>query len=152
MKMNDKTESINTTKYNNKQTLQWSVYPVRENWRISILVIVLLLFVWISIYFLFNEIIWVILAIILLGGSLLPFFTVTRYHLDEHEVRVYRFLTSTRKQWSAFRSYYPDKQGVLLSPFTKPSRLENFRGVFLRFGNNRQEVLRFIEQKIGRIS
>ena len=53
------------------------------------------------------------------------------------------------KLWSDFRSFYADRNGVLLSPFARPSRLENFRGVYVRFGrSNRDEIRDFIRRKV----
>ena len=53
------------------------------------------------------------------------------------------------KDWKVYRSYYVDKNGVLLSPFTEPTRLENFRGLYIMFNNNRDEVASFIKARIG---
>jgi hypothetical protein len=50
------------------------------------------------------------------------------------------------KGWSEFRSYYVDREGLLLSPFTERSRLERFRGVSLQFHGNRDEVVAFVER------
>jgi hypothetical protein len=41
-----------------------------------------------------------------------------------------------------------DKNGVLLSPFAGRSRLENFRGVYVRFGQNKDQVVNFVRSKI----
>ncbi|MCJ7458582.1 MAG: hypothetical protein MUP17_06300, partial [candidate division Zixibacteria bacterium] len=60
-----------------------------------------------------------------------------------------KFFFNTRKmEWGKYRSFYMDKNGVLLSPFEKPSRLENFRGIYLRFNQNKDEVVNFIKQRI----
>ncbi len=56
-----------------------------------------------------------------------------------------------KREWSHFRSFYPDKNGVLLSPFAKPSRLENFRGVYILFGENKDEILDFIRMRITKV-
>ena len=44
--------------------------------------------------------------------------------------------------------YYVDKSGVLLSPFIRPSRLENFRGLYVRFAGNKDEVMRIVSERI----
>jgi hypothetical protein len=60
-----------------------------------------------------------------------------------------RFLGMTRRfTWDQFRSYYPDRNGVLLSPFVRPSRLENFRGFYLRFDGQSEDVLRVVKERI----
>ena len=92
-----------------------------------------------------------ILAVVILGVSLLPYFLPTDYvlyvgGLESVFLRVHRRFT-----WSQFRSYYPDKNGVLLSPFTRPSRLENFRGFYLRYDGQSAEILAIIARKISSV-
>ncbi|MCE9559621.1 MAG: hypothetical protein K8R88_11790 [Armatimonadetes bacterium] len=57
------------------------------------------------------------------------------------------FIGSTSELWFAFiewanvKRVVPGKSDVLLSPFAKASRLDNFRGVRLQFASNETEVL-----------
>jgi hypothetical protein len=132
--------------------LEWRVHPVRENPLASVLVGLLLLVIWAGTYLVFHEVIWVILAVIFLGGSLLPFFTVTEYRMDDRGITIRRPLTTVFREWDRVRSYYPDRKGVLLSPFAAPSRLENFRGVFIRFGPDRQAVIQYLKKHVGQSS
>jgi hypothetical protein len=37
---------------------------------------------------------------------------------------------------------------VLLSPFAEPSRLENFRGLYVMFEGNRDAVTKFVQEHI----
>ena len=61
--------------------------------------------------------------------------------------------TRQEKGWKNYKSFYVDKNGILLSPFKKPSRLENFRGVYIRFHKNKEDVINFVrdmmEEKNG---
>ncbi len=129
--------------------LEWSVWPARERPLLSFGLIVFLFAVWVAVGYFYREGVWVLLAIVLLSGAVAPFFVVTTYRLEEQGVSVKRYFTTTKKRWEELRSYYPDKNGVLVSPFAKPSRLENFRGVYLRFGGNREEVLAVLKANIG---
>jgi hypothetical protein len=61
------------------------------------------------------------------------------------KVKVRYLFTTVQKDMSSFRSYFPDKNGVLLSPFVGPSRLENFRGIYLRYHLNKAEVDEFMK-------
>ncbi len=91
---------------------------------------------------------FVLLALVILGGSLGTYFLPTDYALYVGGVET-RFIGVTRRfTWDQFRSYYPDRNGVLLSPFATPSRLENFRGLFVRFSGNRESVLSVIRERI----
>lgn len=82
-------------------------------------------------------------------GSLSPFFLPTYYELDNEKVKVKFFFNTKEKEWNMFKSFYVDKNGVLLSPFEKPSRLENFRGLYVRFNQNKEEVVDFVKSKIA---
>jgi len=109
----------------------------------------LLIAIWVAVGYIYREAVWVLLAVILLLGAVAPFFVITRYRLDGEGISMKRYVTTMKKRWEELRSYYPDKNGVLVSPFAKPSRLENFRGVYLRFRGNREKVLAVLEQNIG---
>jgi hypothetical protein len=130
-------------------SLEWKVWPAKERPLLSFGLIVFLFAIWVSVGYFYREGVWVLLAIVLLSGAVAPFFVITRYRLDEEGVSIKRYVTTMKKRWGELRSYYPDKNGVLVSPFVKPSRLENFRGVYLRFGGNREKVLAVLEQNIG---
>ena len=127
----------------------WKVHPLRENWTRSILLLLFLLLLFSGIYWLFQSAFVTLLSAIFVIGSLYRYFVPFRYELHDHQLVVTAPLYRLTRSWDSFRSFYVDNNGVLLSPFAKPSRLENFRGVYVRFGANRSEVLDFIENKIS---
>jgi len=91
-----------------------------------------------------------ILAFLFLAVSLARYFLPTSYHLSQEGLTA-RFLgMERRRDWGEFRNFYPHAVGVHLSPFARPSRLDPFRGQFLRFRGNRDEVLKFIARYIER--
>lgn len=126
----------------------WRVHPVRESWAKSSLLSLFLLLLVSIIYLLFQSVFVTLLSAIFVIGSLYRYFVPFRYELYELELVVSAPFYQLTKPWSDFRSFYVDNNGVLLSPFTKPSRLENFRGVYLRLGANRSEIIGFIKNKI----
>ncbi len=89
-----------------------------------------------------------LMALVILGGSLFPFFLPTRYVLYAGGLESVFLGVHRRFMWSQFRSYYPDPNGVLLSPFAHPSRLENFRGIYLRYDGQSEHVLRIIAERV----
>ena len=127
----------------------WQVHPLRENWTRSILLLLFLLLLFSGIYWLFQSAFVALLSAIFVTSSLYRYFVPFRYEFYEHQLVVTAPLYRLTKSWDTFRSFYVDNNGVLLSPFAKPSRLENFRGVYVRFGANRSEVLDFIRDKIS---
>ena len=127
----------------------WRVHPLRENWTRSILLSFFLLLLFSGIYWLFQSVFVTLLSAIFVTGSLYRYWVPFQYDLYEHELVVSAPFYRLTRSWSNFRSFYVDNNGVLLSPFAKPSRLENFRGIYVRFGANRSEAVDFIKNKIS---
>jgi hypothetical protein len=128
--------------------LKWSSHPVKKKATISILVVLFLLVVWLVVYLTTSSIFLTGLSVVIMLASLASFFVPTRYELDQEKVGIHYVLGKKEKPWSAFRSFYVDKNGVLLSPFPRPSRLENFRGIYVRFDQNKDRVVDFVKSKI----
>ncbi len=91
-----------------------------------------------------------VMALVILAGSLLPFFLPTDYVLYVGGLESVFLGIHRRFTWDQFRSYYPDQNGVLLSPFAHPSRLENFRGIYLRFNGQSATVMAIVAERIKR--
>jgi hypothetical protein len=88
------------------------------------------------------------LALAILTASLGTYFLPTDYTLYDGGIET-RFLGNVRRfRWAQYRSFYVDPNGVLLSPFARRSRLENFRGIFLRYDGNQGEVLAVIRDHL----
>jgi hypothetical protein len=130
--------------------IRWSTHPVKRSTKISVLVILFLFVVWFLVYLTTFSLLLTILSVVIMLGSLSPFFLPTYYELDNKKVKVKFFFNTKEKEWNMFRSFYVDRNGVLLSPFDRPSKLENFRGLYVRFNQNKEEVVDFVRSKIVR--
>lgn len=127
--------------------LAWRSHPVREGGRRLAIVLSALIIFPVGLTWLYGPF-YGLLAVLILGGSLLTYFLPTDYTFYSGGVES-RFLGVHRRfTWQQFRSYYPDRHGVLLSPFARPSRLENFRGIYLRFDGRFSEVMAVVAGKI----
>jgi hypothetical protein len=91
-----------------------------------------------------------LLAVLLVWSQVAGFFLPTVFTLTEDGVRVKGLVSKKEKRWEEFRSYYVDREGVLLSPFLDRSRLERFRGVSLQFHGNRDQVVAFVSDMMTR--
>jgi hypothetical protein len=131
------------------ETLEWSVFPCKENMRRSVVVIVIIIACGIVVYVAFKDVFLGVLSVLILFASLHTYFTRTRYRLDRDGVVIRTSLAKTVKKWSDFKRYYADRRGVTLSPFAKPSRLEPFRSVRLLYKDNRDDVVEFVSTNIG---
>jgi hypothetical protein len=127
-------------------SISWVSHPAKARRLATALVIIFLLAVYILVFEITHSMLMVMLAILLFTMSLSTFFFPTRYEITTEKVKVRYLFTTVQKDIRSFRSYFPDKNGVLLSPFVGPSRLENFRGIYLRYHQNKDEVDSFMKQ------
>ncbi|OGC81302.1 MAG: hypothetical protein A2W07_06260 [candidate division Zixibacteria bacterium RBG_16_43_9] len=130
------------------QVLKWIDHPLKKSRKNLLIVVLFLILAPTVVFFSTKSIFFLFLSIIFLLGSLSTFFLPTTYELSEDSLKVKFFFNTRKMEWGKYRSFYVDKNGVLLSPFEKPSRLENFRGIYLRFNQNKDEVVNFIKQRI----
>ena len=128
--------------------LSWVVLPVFDNWRLSELLIAFLIMLIVVVYFASQSIYLTLLSVFFLVGALYKYFVPFRYQFDNQKVTIQSFRYRFEQDWTNFHSFYIDRNGILLSPFAQPSRLENFRGVYVRFGNNKGAVIDFVKQQI----
>ncbi len=131
------------------EELEWQVHPFAESRARAILSLVAPLAVSALIYLWWGSWRWSLLGLALLLSAEFPFFLRTRYRFDGQGAHLRRLGTEISKKWDQIKSYYPDRNGVLLSPFVRPFWLENFRGVYMQYGRHRQEVLEYLEKKLG---
>jgi hypothetical protein len=129
--------------------LAWTTHPAKGRPLITTLVIVFLIVLVVTVYLLTYSVVFCVIAAIVLYGSLTQYFTSTTFELTETKVRIKYVVNKIEKEWSQYRSYYVDKNGVLLSPFAGPSRLENFRGLYVRFAGNKDQVMEIVRRKIN---
>lgn len=111
----------------------------------TVFVVLLILGIFYLVFRISGSLIMVLIAGLIFFITLSTYFFPTRYTIDEKMVSVKYLFSLKQRNLSAFRMMYPGRRGVLLSPFLAPSRLENFRGFYLRYGrDNKAEVDEFI--------
>jgi len=133
------------------EVLAWTAHPLKRKPLAAVLVTIFILVVGFLVLLTTGSKAFGTLALVVLFASLAKFYLPTKYRLTDKRVTIKSTTQTIHKNWSQFRSFYPDRNGVLLSPFVQPSRLENFRGAYLIFENNKEEVLRFVESQINRV-
>jgi hypothetical protein len=126
---------------------EWSVHPFMESRKKAVLAVVvppaaaLLLYLWM------NSAFWAVLGFLLLFSSEFPFFLKSNFRFDDKGVTLRRGGVTISRTWEQVKSFYPDRNGVLLSPFARPMWLENFRGLYLQYGRYKEEVLARVKQR-----
>ncbi|OQX92488.1 MAG: hypothetical protein B6D58_02710 [candidate division Zixibacteria bacterium 4484_95] len=130
----------------NMEKLTWVSHPAKIRKTATIIVLLFIVAIFIVVYSVTYSILMVMLAGFIFLGTLSTFFFPTKYELTKDKIKIKYLVNRVEKEMKVFRSYYPDKNGVLLSPFTRPSRLENFRGLYVRYHQNKDEVDSFIKK------
>lgn len=137
------------TQHQTDEPLSWTVHPLVENWKRSALLGIFLCFLFLCIYWGFQSVQLVCLSALFLIGSLYKYYLPFRYQCEADRLIVTACCYRLERTWTTFRSSYVDANGILLSPFAKPTRLENFRGVYVRFGTHPSEsVVNFIRARM----
>ncbi|MFA5498349.1 MAG: hypothetical protein WC327_02270 [Candidatus Cloacimonadia bacterium] len=142
---------------NNTPLLSWESFPLRENPKRSIVLILILLGVF-TILWLVTIVVWqtpfyYILGVVFILFDLLPYFIPTHYDFYEEKIVIDYKLTKAERKYSDFRCFYADKQGVMLSTFVQPRWLDRFRGQSIRFSKDqteREELMALLKKKIGK--
>jgi len=128
---------------------EYVCHPARRNRVITILTTVFILICLVLVWMISYEPLLVALGALILFGALGGFYFPTRYFFYDDFFVIKTKIQTVRKPWSQYRSFFPDKNGVLLSPFARPTRLENFRGLYIKFEKNRDKVLEIIKTRIN---
>jgi len=76
-----------------------------------------------------------------LVGSLADFLFPITYEIKPDRVTCRMLFKQAEIMWRDVRKCYLDAHGIKLSPLARPSRLEAFRGVYLRFDRNKEQVI-----------
>ena len=114
--------------------LDWTAHPLREEpaWKSAALGALIVGFSALAAASLGGAV-YGLISLVALAAATVRYLLPTRYLLDDQEAS-WRQLTWRRRSWSTFRRVDRHADGIFLSPFRRPSRLDSFRGVFLRFG------------------
>jgi hypothetical protein len=134
------------------ESLSWVSHPARERPMVAVLVTFFIIIVMALVYFIMDRSLFMmIMAGIIFTLSLSTFYFPTTFSIDEQKVTIKFRFSIKERNLSAFRQYFPETRGILLSPFLSPSRLENFRGFYLRYGkDNKAEVDAFVKMLIDK--
>jgi len=126
--------------------LAWKVHLLRENpSRLLLIVPVVLVGLLVS-YAIFHSPIFPAVALLLFTGALADYLFPVRYELTDRGASCRTLAGRTFMEWPRVKKYYLDDRGIKLSPLETVGRLEAYRGVYLRFGGNRGEVIETVRR------
>lgn len=97
--------------------------------------------------FLLASIVMGVIGFVAIMLATADFWMPIRYRIDDTEASARVGLSTTAMQWDKVKRALVSETGVKLTPLEQDSRLSEFRGVFLRFDGNKEDVLNAITQR-----
>lgn len=128
------------------EALEWAVDlgPALRSRRLVVIVVTLLV---VSVgLFAFRSWVLALVGAAAVLASTAEVFLPLKYRLDAEGAHRRVGLSSSVIGWPDVKRVVEDEAGIHLSPFDSPSRLDSFRGVYLRTPSNREAVLGKITQ------
>lgn len=131
----------------------WIFHPAKASWLVTTLLTVFLFLLLVIVFWLTQSRLFTLIGTVVLVGSMRSFYFPTEYKLFDDRIEVFYTISSHKKNWDIYRRVYPEKNGVFLSTFARPTRMENFRGLFVKYGDaDRDRILEIIQNRIGKKS
>ncbi|MGQ9708048.1 MAG: hypothetical protein ACUVUR_04155 [bacterium] len=128
--------------------ISWVVHRAREKpIKTVIVALVMLLFIILTFFSLGAGL--AVVALLVLGVATHSYFLPVYYRLDEQGVTVDKRIFKYRYEWQRFRRFFLTENGVVLSPFDRPSFLDNFRGVHLLLPIDRTAIVNYLKGRLG---
>ena len=128
--------------------LTWSAWPARQRPAAGAAVVLLILGVsWYG-YVGFGHVIYSIVALVALTGSLTFFLFPTTHTLDREGIKVRGFLHRRQKAWGDLACFVPAEDVILVSTADPPTKRTVTQGFVLRLSGNRAEVVAFLARHL----
>jgi len=121
--------------------LIWTVHLARRRPRQAKAVVAVIVLAGAAAGYGFQTPLLGILALVLLTAAVSDYLFPLRYVLGPEGISVKGLLHRRVMPWSRLRRVAKDDLGVKLSPLPRPSRLEAYRGIYLWFADNADQVM-----------
>ncbi len=128
--------------------LEWTTHQLLDEPKKGIFAVLAVSAVSLLVHISFEETYFTALSIVFLTGSLSKFFFPVTYSFFDTHLRIRGLLFPHDRPWTEFKRIVKFPDGVLLSPFVTPTRLDNYRAMFIRYKANSDEILQFLEEKV----
>jgi hypothetical protein len=130
------------------EPITWKIHKAKENLTKTIFASLFLLFV-ILIFLFFYGLLWAFIAILIFFISLNSFFLPITYTMTDKAIVIDKKIYKYEREWQTFRKYYLTSNGLILSPFSRRNFLDNFRGLHLLLPKGKDEIIKFIENRLA---
>ncbi|MEN6356849.1 MAG: hypothetical protein ABFD83_07165 [Armatimonadota bacterium] len=124
----------------NKIVMSWNVHLARQCPMKLAVLAGSIAFVSIAAYWWIGCLAVFAVAAVMIAGFA-DFVFPVNYTLTRESALCHTKFKQSEIKWENVQRCYLDDTGVKLSPLDRPSRLEAFRGVYLRFADNKSDVI-----------
>lgn len=129
---------------------EWKVHPFFDERPVkSLSLLAIILFVVVVAVLSFGHYLYGIFSLVVLVASLSKYLFPSYYTLDHTGFQCRHLGRLHARQWTQFRRIDTRPNGLFLSPFARPSRLDSFRGFFLPFHQNRDAVVYYVRDHVN---
>lgn len=132
------------SKSGNEVVMAWNVHLAREYPAKLTCLISLIVFAALSALMIIGPPAMIAVAVIMTAGFA-DFLFPMRFIITGESATCKTLLKQSEIKWENVRRCYIDDLGVKLSPLNRISRLEAFRGVYLRFADNQETVVETVK-------
>ncbi len=123
-----------------REILSWTVHLAANHPAKLAVTILLIVLAASSAWFVIGAVGSIAVVLVLLG-SVAEFVFPVRYRITSTKAVCTTVLKTTEVEWFQVRKCFLDENGIKLSTVGGRTRLEAFRGVYLRFNGNREQVI-----------
>lgn len=127
--------------------LEWRVHRARENPVRTVLALAVVAAFLVFAFWYFGPLLGLV-AVAALAAALHSYFLPINYRFDAEGVHVDKRAFKYSYEWEQFRRWFRTTGGVVLSPFSRRTFLDNFRGVHLLLPRDPGPVLDYLERKL----
>jgi len=132
------------------ESLAWTVWLLRRErpLRSVVAVVVVVLSLYAGVHIVGNAFVVGLYAVVLLvaiGEFLFP----VSYRLNRDGARATSWYGTVSIPWQRVRRLQRDSRGIKLSVYPRDTLLDRFRGMYLRFEDNADEVVAFARRSAG---
>jgi len=126
---------------NNIDAFRWNVRPSDKDpsKRWGVLAVAIVAFI--LGYVLFKNLVFGLLGFAIILFTTVEYWLGVSYKLDEKGASARCGASLTSMDWADVKRAMATDEGIKLSPLGNSGRMDAFRGVFLRYGKERDEVL-----------
>ncbi len=133
----------------NLPSIRWRSWPLADDLLRTMIVVVGLVVAWVVVRWVTGQTAMAVIALVALAISLWRFFLPVSYELSVEGVDQWFFGHKRRIPWKTVRRYEIRPAGVLLLPRSERCPMDVFRGLYLPWGNRREEILAQLHSYLG---